>query len=251
MQPTHLEFRDLSVWYGQSKALDEITFSVPRHSVIGIVGPANSGKSTLLKTINRTLEFIDIAKTGGDVLVDGQNVKSIRNVYSLRRRIGMVFPLPVGLPMSVYDNVAYAPRRMGIHDKAQLDELVENCLRDSVLWDEVKDRLDLLGTKLSGGQQQRLTLARAFSLEPEILCLDVFSIAIDPVTTMKIEEVLMRLKERMTIVLVTNLTQQARRMADAVAFINASQLIEWGPTEQLFNNPGKELTGRYLNGEFG
>jgi phosphate transport system ATP-binding protein len=183
--------------------------------------------------------------------VDGQNVKSIKNVYSLRRRIGMVFPLPVGLPMSVYDNVAYAPRRMGIHDKAQLDELVENCLRDSVLWDEVKDRLDLLGTKLSGGQQQRLTLARALSLEPEILCLDEFSIAIDPVTTMKIEEVLMRLKERMTIVLVTNLTQQARRMADAVAFINASQLIEWGPTEQLFNNPGKELTGRYLNGEFG
>lgn len=251
MQPTHLEFRDLSVWYGQSKALDEITFSVPRHSVIGIVGPANSGKSTLLKTINRTLEFIDTARTTGEVLVESQNVKSIKNVYSLRRRIGMVFPLPVGLPMSVYDNVAYAPRRMGIHDKTQLDELVENCLRDSVLWDEVKDRLDLLGTKLSGGQQQRLTLARALSLEPEILCLDEFSIAIDPVTTMKIEEVLMRLKERMTIVLVTNLTQQARRMADAVAFINASQLIEWGPTEQLFNNPEKELTGRYLNGEFG
>ena len=251
MQPVHLEFRDLSVWYGPGKALDEITFSVPRNSVIGIVGPANSGKSTLLKTINRTLEFIDGARTTGEVLVEGQNVKSIKNVYSLRRRIGMVFPLPVGLPMSVYDNVAYAPRRMGIHDKAQLDELVENCLRDSVLWDEVKDRLDLLGTKLSGGQQQRLTLARALSLEPEILCLDEFSIAIDPVTTMKIEEVLMRLKERMTIVLVTNLTQQARRMADAVAFINASQLIEWGPTEQLFTNPGKELTGRYLNGEFG
>ena len=251
MQPVHLEFRDLSVWYGPGKALDEITFSVPRNSVIGIVGPANSGKSTLLKTINRTLEFIDGARTTGEVLVEGQNVKSIKNVYSLRRRIGMVFPLPVGLPMSVYDNVAYAPRRMGIHDKAQLDELVEKCLRDSVLWDEVKDRLDLLGTKLSGGQQQRLTLARALSLEPEILCLDEFSIAIDPVTTMKIEEVLMRLKERMTIVLVTNLTQQARRMADAVAFINASQLIEWGPTEQLFTNPGKELTGRYLNGEFG
>ena len=251
MQPVHLEFRDLSVWYGPGKALDEITFSVPRNSVIGIVGPANSGKSTLLKTINRTLEFIDGARTTGEVLVEGQNVKSIKNVYSLRRRIGMVFPLPVGLPMSVYDNVAYAPRRMGIHDKTQLDELVETCLRDSVLWDEVKDRLDLLGTKLSGGQQQRLTLARALSLEPEILCLDEFSIAIDPVTTMKIEEVLMRLKERMTIVLVTNLTQQARRMADAVAFINASQMIEWGPTEQLFNNPAKELTGRYLNGEFG
>ncbi len=251
MSPAHLELRDLSVWYGSKKALDEVSFSVPRHHVLGIVGPANSGKSSLLKTINRTLEFIDHARTEGTVLLDGENVRDIPNVYSLRRRIGMVFPLPVGLPLSIYDNVAYAPRRMGIHHKPQLDALVENCLRDAVLWDEVKDRLDLLGTKLSGGQQQRLTLARALSLEPEILCLDEFSIAIDPVTTMKIEEVLMRLKERMTIILVTNLTQQARRMADAVAFINASQLVEWGPTEQLFNQPAKELTGRYLNGEFG
>ena len=251
MHPPHLEFRNLTVRYGRKKALDNITFSVPRNSVIGIVGPANSGKSTLLKTINRTLEFIDIARTSGEVMVDSVNVQDIDNVYSLRRRIGMVFPLPVGLPMSVYDNVAYAPRRMGIHDRKQLDALVETCLRDSVLWDEVKDRLDLLGTKLSGGQQQRLTLARALSLEPEILCLDEFSIAIDPVTTMKIEEVLMRLKERMTIVLVTNLTQQARRMADAVAFINASELIEWGPTEQMFTGPQKEITGRYLNGDFG
>ena len=251
MQPIHLEFRNLTVKYGPKRALDDISFSVPRHSVIGIVGPANSGKSTLLKTINRTLEFIDIARTEGEVRIDGVNVKEVDNVYALRRRIGMVFPLPVGLPMSVYDNVAYAPRRMGIHDKKQLDELVETSLRDSVLWDEVKDRLDLLGTKLSGGQQQRLTLARALSLEPEILCLDEFSIAIDPVTTMKIEEVLMRLKERMTIVLVTNLTQQARRMADAVAFINDSELVEWGPTGQLFTAPQKEITGRYLNGDFG
>ena len=251
MHPPHLEFRNLTVRYGRKTALDDISFSVPRNSVIGIVGPANSGKSTLLKTINRTLEFIDIARTEGEVLVDSVNVRDLDNVYSLRRRIGMVFPLPVGLPMSVYDNVAYAPRRMGIHDKKLLDELVETCLRDSVLWDEVKDRLDLLGTKLSGGQQQRLTLARALSLEPEILCLDEFSIAIDPVTTMKIEEVLMRLKERMTIVLVTNLTQQARRMADAVAFINASELVEWGSTEQLFTSPNKEITGRYLNGDFG
>jgi phosphate transport system ATP-binding protein len=163
----------------------------------------------------------------------------------------MVFPLPVGLPLSVYDNVAYAPRRMGVHRKDALDAIVERCLRDSVLWDEVKDRLDLLGTRLSGGQQQRLTLARALSLDPEILCLDEFSIAIDPVTTMKIEEVLTRLKSKMTIILVTNLTQQARRMADHVAFINDSQLVEWGETEQLFSRPGKEVTGRYLNGDFG
>jgi len=249
--PPHLEFRDVSVHYGPKKALDEITMHAARHSVLGIVGPSNSGKTTLLKTINRTLEFIDSSRRDGEVLIDGEEVTSIRNVYSLRRRIGMVFPLPVGLPMSVYENVAYAPRRMGIHDKNELDQIVERCLRDSVLWDEVKDRLDLLGTRLSGGQQQRLTLARALSLSPEILCLDEFSIAIDPVTTMKIEEVLSRLKERMTIILVTNLTQQARRMADHIAFINASQLVEWGETETLFSRPQKEITGRYLNGDFG
>jgi phosphate transport system ATP-binding protein len=204
-----------------------------------------------LKTINRTIEFISGAKVVGEVFVDGEEVRAVESVYALRRRIGMVFPLPVGLPMSVYDNVAYAPRRMGIHGRAELDVIVEQCLRDSVLWDEVKDRLDLLGTRLSGGQQQRLTLARALSLSPEILCLDEFSIAIDPVTTMKIEEVLMRLRERMTIVLVTNLTQQARRMADHVAFINASELVEWGETGQIFSAPVREITGRYLNGEFG
>ena len=247
----HIEFRDVSVTYSGRTALDRISLSVPRNTILGIVGPANSGKTTLLKTINRTIEFITSAHVGGDVFVAGENVRTIRNVYALRRRIGMVFPLPVGLPMSVYDNVAYAPRRMGIHDRASLDAIVERCLRDSVLWDEVKDRLDLLGTRLSGGQQQRLTLARALSPDPEILCLDEFSIAIDPVTTMKIEEVLSRLRERMTIVLVTNLTQQARRMADHVAFINASSLVEWGETSQMFTSPEKEITGRYLNGEFG
>ncbi len=251
MTTTHLEFRDLSVSYGRHKALDEITMSVPKHTVLGIVGPANSGKTTLLKTINRTIDFIPTAVVDGEVRLSGENVADMKNVYALRRRIGMVFPLPVGLPMSVYDNVAYAPRRMGIHHKAELDEIVERCLRQSVLWDEVKDRLDLLGTRLSGGQQQRLTLARALSLGPEILCLDEFSIAIDPVTTMKIEEVLTSLKKQMTIILVTNLTQQARRMADHVAFINASQLVEWGATTQMFESPKQEITGRYLNGDFG
>jgi phosphate transport system ATP-binding protein len=247
----HLELRDVTVHYGPKKALDEISLHAARHSVLGIVGPSNSGKTTLLKTINRTLEFIEIARRDGEVLLGGEEVNRIRDVYTLRRRIGMVFPLPVGLPMSVYENVAYAPRRMGIHHKEELDAIVERCLRDSVLWDEVKDRLDLLGTRLSGGQQQRLTLARALSLDPEILCLDEFSIAIDPVTTMRIEEVLTRLKERMTIILVTNLTQQARRMADHIAFLNASQLVEWGETETLFSRPKQEITGRYLNGDFG
>jgi phosphate transport system ATP-binding protein len=247
----HIEFQDVSVCYGGKKALDELAFIIGRNSVFGIVGPANSGKTTMLKCINRTIEFTDSAKVTGTVTIDGRDVRDIKDVYGLRRRIGMVFPLPVGLPMSVYDNVAFAPRRMGISSKQDLDAIVERCLRDSVLWDEVKDRLDLLGTRLSGGQQQRLTLARALSLDPEILCLDEFSIAIDPVTTMRIEEVLARLKSRMTIILVTNLTQQARRMADRIAFINDSRLVEWGDTAKLFSNPEKEITSRYLNGEFG
>lgn len=247
----HIEFLDVSVHYGGKKALDEITLSAAKNSVLAIVGPANSGKTTLLKTLNRTIDFITSARVSGDVRINGEEVRTMKNVYALRRRIGMVFPLPVGLPLSVYDNVAYAPRRMGIHDKSELDSIVERCLRDSVLWDEVKDRLDLLGTRLSGGQQQRLTLARALSLDPELLCLDEFSIAIDPVTTMKIEEVLTRLKAKMTIILVTNLTQQARRMADKVAFINDSQLVEWGETEKMFTSPEREITGRYLNGDFG
>lgn len=248
---SHIEFRNVTVRYGQKKAVDDLTFYVPRHTIHAVVGPANSGKTTMLKCINRTIDFITSARVEGEVMISGQDVSTISNVYALRRRIGMVFPLPVGLPMSVYENVAYAPRRMGISDKTTLDEIVERCLRQSVLWDEVKDRLDLLGTRLSGGQQQRLTLARALSLSPEILCLDEFSIAIDPVTTMKIEEVLMELKSQMTIILVTNLTQQARRMADSVMFMNASELVEVGSADQMFNAPVKNITGRYLNGEFG
>ena len=186
----HIEFNNVTVRYGRSIALDDLDFKVKRNTIFGVVGPANSGKTTMLKCINRTIDFINTARVEGRVTIDGEDVNELRNVYSLRRRIGMVFPLPVGLPMSIYDNVAYGPRMAGIHDKHRLDELVERCLKQSVLWDEVKDRLKSLGTKLSGGQQQRLTLARALSLEPEILCLDEFSIAIDPVTTMKIEDVL-------------------------------------------------------------
>lgn len=247
----HIEYNNVTVRYGDDIALDDIDLEIQEKEVFSIVGPANSGKTTFLKCINRTIDLITGTSVDGKILVSGEDVAEMSNVYALRRRIGMVFPLPVGLPMSIYDNVAYGPRRRGVSDKGELDEIVERCLKDSVLWDEVKDRIDMLGTKLSGGQQQRLTLARALSLEPEILCLDEFSIAIDPVTTMKIEEVLSGLKKKMTIILVTNLTQQARRMADHVAFFNASELVEWGETEKLFENPEKEITGRYLNGEFG
>ena len=164
----------------------------------------------------------------------------------------MVFPLPVGLPLSVYDNVAYAPRMAGVHDRDELDALVETCLRQAALWDEVKDRLRLLGTKLSGGQQQRLTIARALSHRPEILCLNRFSIAVDPVTTMKIEDVLVELKRNITIVVVTNLVQQAHRLADRVAFLNSSRVIEVGPTDVIFSeHPASPMTFDYVRGHFG
>jgi phosphate transport system ATP-binding protein len=242
----------VTVKYGTKAALQDITLEIPRHQIFGIIGPANSGKTTLLKCINRTIDFVTGVTVDGEVLVDGENVFSVRNVYDLRRQIGMVFPLPVGLPMSVYDNVAYAPRMAGMRDRAELNALVEKCLRQAALWDEVKDRLHMLGTKLSGGQQQRLTIARALSHRPKILCLDEFSIAVDPVTTMKIEDVLIVLKREMTIVLVTNLVQQAHRLADQVAFINSSRLVEVGPAGVIFSeHPREQMTFEYVRGHFG
>lgn len=253
MEP-HIRFNDVNVCYGDHIALRDITLAIPRHEIFGIIGPANSGKTTLLKCINRTIDFVTTSKVRGEVVVDDQDVLRLRKkrlIYDLRRRVGMVFPLPVGLPMSVYDNVAYAPRRAGLFNRDELDALVEKCLRQAMLWDEVKDRMKTLGTKLSGGQQQRLTLARALSLRPDVLCLDEFSIAIDPVTTMKIEDVLIELKKEMTIVLVTNLVQQAHRLADQTAFFNDSRLIEVGPTAKMFEEPDNKLTYDYVTGGFG
>lgn len=260
----HVQLENVNVHYGSTVALRDISLVIPKRQIFGIIGPANSGKTTLLKCINRTIDFTPSARVTGLVTLDDQDVfeigrswfsrggnSHIRNVHELRRRVGMVFPLPVGLPLTVYDNVAYAPRRSGMHDRGELDELVERCLRQAMLWDEVKDRLDLLGTRLSGGQQQRLTLARALSNRPEILCLDEFSIAIDPVTTMKIEDVLVELKNEMTIVLVTNLVQQAHRLADHTAFFNNSRLIEVGETEKIFERPDNQLTLEYVTGAFG
>ena len=246
-----IQIHNLSVSYANKPALRDISLEIPANQIFGIIGPANSGKTTLLKCINRTIDFIGTAKVEGQVLLGDQDVASVANVYELRRRIGMVFPLPVGLPLSVYDNVAYAPRMAGIKRRGELDTLVEKCLRQAALWDEVKDRLELLGTKLSGGQQQRLTLARALSLRPDVLCLDEFSIAIDPVTTMKIEEVLLDLRQDMTIVLVTNLVQQARRLAQQTAFLNNSRLIEVGETKQIFTKPANQLTYDYVTGNIG
>jgi phosphate transport system ATP-binding protein len=248
----HIEFRNVAAFYGRKEVLRNLSFSVPRNTVLGVIGPANSGKTTLLKIINRTLDFIDGAHFTGDVLIDNQSINKMSDPNALRRRIGMVFPLPVGLPLTIYENVVYAPRRMGISGKAELDEIVERCLRQAVLWDEVKDRLSMLGTRLSGGQQQRLTLARALSLSPEILCLDEFSIAIDPVTTMRIEDVLKQLRKDLTIILVTNLVQQARRLADNTLFLWRGDLIELSPTDLAFSEkPKDQRTYDYVNGVFG
>ena len=242
----------MTVRYGQRTALKEVSLFARRGEILGIIGPSNSGKTTLLKAINRTLDFIPGAKMEGRVLVEGLSVKEIKNVHALRRKVGMVFPLPVGLPISIYDNVAFAPRMAGIRGKAVLDVLVERCLRQAALWDEVKDRLRSLGTKLSGGQQQRLTIARALSHKPEILCLDEFSIAVDPVTTMRIEDVLVDLKKDITIILVTNLVQQARRLADSVAFFNQGKLIEFDRADVIFGeSPREKMTFDYVRGHFG
>lgn len=248
----HIVFRNVTVSYRGKTALDDVSLEIPEHQIFGIIGPSNSGKTTLLKCINRMIDFVPGVRVRGQVVVGGEDVFRTRDVYDLRRRIGMVFPLPVGLPMSVYDNVAYAPRMAGMRDRAELDTLVEKCLRQAALWDEVKDRLPQLGTRLSGGQQQRLTIARALSHRPEILCLDEFSIAVDPVTTMKIEDVLLELKRNMTIVLVTNLVQQAHRLADTVAFFNSSRLIEVAPTGVIFSeHPANQMTFEYVRGHFG
>jgi phosphate transport system ATP-binding protein len=247
-----VEVENLRLSYGPKEVIHSISFHIEPNEILGIIGPAQSGKTSLLRCINRTIDFTASAKVSGVIKVDGQNVRAMRNVYELRRKIGMVAPLPVGLPLSIYDNVAFAPRTSGMRNKADLDGLVEKCLRQAALWDEVKDRLDSLGTKLSGGQQQRLTIARALSHQPEILCLDEFSIAIDPVTTMRIEDVLKELKREMTIILVTNLVQQARRLAARTMFLWNGEIIELDTTEVMFSDKAKDKrTYEYVNGIFG
>ncbi len=247
-----IEAAGLRVRYGSREALKGISFDVRRHEILAIIGPAQSGKTTLLRTFNRTIDDVRGAVVTGSVKVDGEDVRTIADVFALRRKVGMVAPLPVGLPMSIFDNVAFAPRMAGIRDRRDLEARVERCLSQAALWDEVKDRLDSLGTKLSGGQQQRLTIARALSHEPEILCLDEFSIAIDPVTTMRIEDVLRDLRDRMTIVLVTNLVQQARRLADRTLFLLNGEIIELDRTDAVFSDrTADRRTYEYVNGIFG
>lgn len=246
-----LSVERLSIRYGKQVALKDVSFNVESNEILGIIGPAGAGKTSMLRALNRTLETVPGAVMTGTVKLDGLDTRGMRQVSDVRRRVGMVAPLPVGLPMSIYDNVAFASRMVGIKDKATLDQKVETCLRQAALWDEVKDRLPDLGTRLSGGQQQRLTIARALSHDPEVLCLDEFSIAIDPVTTMRIEDVLKELKEKMAIILVTNLTQQARRLARRTGFILDGELVELADSDVIFDAASDPRTRAYVAGEFG
>ena len=249
---TKVSVRGLRVSYGAKEALRGVDLDVREHEIFGIIGPANSGKTTFLRALNRMEEFDPAMKVEGTVLFGGHDISTVRNVFALRRRIGVVFPLPVGLPLSIYENVAFGPRLAGIRRRSELDEIVERCLTRAALWDEVKDRLNALGSLLSGGQQQRLTIARALSQDPDLLLLDEFSIAVDPVTTMRIEDVLKELKQEITIILVTNLVQQARRLAERTAFFLNGELIEVGQTEDFFTGPVLDSRTRdYVEGRFG
>jgi phosphate transport system ATP-binding protein len=250
--PVKLEVRDLTISYGSTPALSDVSLDIREHEIFGIIGPANAGKTSFLKALNRMDMFNSNMHVNGKILFNGLDIRHLRNVYALRSRIGVVFPLPVGLPMTIYDNVALAPRLSGMKNKTDLDVIVERCLTRAALWDEVKDRLTSLGSLLSGGQQQRLTIARALSQEPEVLMLDEFSIAVDPVTTMRIEDVLKELKQEMTIILVTNLVQQARRLASRTAFFLSGECVEIGATEDLFTGEVKDPRTRdYIEGRFG
>jgi phosphate transport system ATP-binding protein len=247
-----IEIKNLSVNYGGKDVIKNLNLDIFQNEVLAIIGPANSGKSSLLRCLNRMIDFNPQANKTGDVLLDGENIYADEDSTFLRRRIGMVSPLPVGLPMSIRENVTYAPRMAGCKDKAELDFIMEDCLKKAALWDEVKDRLDGLATKLSGGQQQRLTIARALSHHPEVLCLDEFSIAIDPVTTMKIEAVLHELKKNMTIVMVTNVINQAKRLGDRTAMMLHGEVLDLDVNERIFGGfVNDERTKHYIEGLFG
>ena len=247
-----IEFDHYTLAYGADTVLSDITLAVPRNGVLAIFGPAGSGKSGLLRSINRMAELEPGERHTGDVRVDGKSVFGADvSLPELRRRAAMVFAQPVALPMSIYDNVSYGLRLAGQHDRRRLDEAVERALRASTLWDEVKDRLDTLGLNLSGGQQQRLSIARALALEPEMLLLDAPTAALDPISTGKIEDMLIDLKEHYTIVIVPHSIQQASRVSDNAAFFLRGTCVEYGPSNQIFVAPRDKRTEDYVTGRFG
>lgn len=244
--------RNLALWYGDNKALKEVSISIPEKSITAFIGPSGCGKSTFLKTLNRMNDLIPSVKIEGTVEYAGKNIfdPSV-DVNELRREIGMVFQKPNPFPMSIYDNIAYGPRTHGITNKARLDEIVEKSLRDAAIWEEVKDRLKKNALGLSGGQQQRLCIARALAVEPKVLLMDEPTSALDPISTSRIEELAEELKEKYTIVMVTHNMQQAVRISDYTAFFLLGELVEFGETEKIFSQPIDKRTEDYITGRFG
>ena len=243
---------DLCLWYGSTQALKHIGISIPEKSITALIGPSGCGKSTFLKTLNRMNDLVPGVKITGRVEYDGRDIYAPGvDVNELRRDVGMVFQKPNPFPMSVYDNIAYGPRTHGIRNRAKLDDIVERSLRDAAIWDEVKDRLKKSALGLSGGQQQRLCIARALAVEPKVLLMDEPTSALDPISTAKIEELAISLKERYTIIIVTHNMQQAVRISDRTAFFLLGELGECGETEQLFDQPPDKRTEEYITGRFG
>ena len=244
--------KDLCLWYGSAQALKNVNISIPEKSITALIGPSGCGKSTFLKTLDRMNDLIPGVKITGLVEYGGQDIFAPSvDVSELRRRIGMVFQKPNPFPMSIYDNVAYGPRTHGVTARAELDGIVERSLRDAAIWDEVKDRLKKSALGLSGGQQQRLCIARALAVEPEVLLMDEPTSALDPISTSKIEELALQLKEKYTIIIVTHNMQQAARISDYTAFFLLGELIEFGKTEELFAQPKDKRTEDYITGRFG
>jgi phosphate transport system ATP-binding protein len=244
--------RGFSLFFGRFQALRSVSLDVPRHCILGIIGPAGSGKTSFLRAVNRLNEISPGSHVEGRLLLDGEDVyHPAVDPVALRKRVGMVFALPVPLPMSVYENVVYGPRLSGVRNRRQLDAIVETSLTQAFLWDEVKDRLRTNGLRLSGGQQQRLCLARVLAMQAEVILLDEPCSGLDPISTARIEEALVRLKARHTIVLVTNNTKQAARVADETAFFLMGEMVEHGPTAQIFTRPRDSRTEAYVTGRFG
>ena len=246
-----IKIRNMDLYYGDFHALKNINMDIEKHQITAFIGPSGCGKSTFLKSLNRMNDLVPNCKITGEILCQNEDIYGHIDVNALRKKVGMVFQKPNPFPMSIYDNVAYGPRTHGIKNKKQLDEIVINALKNAAIYDEVKDRLHTSALRLSGGQQQRLCIARALAVEPEILLMDEPTSALDPISTSRIEDLVMELKKKYTIIMVTHNMQQAARISDKTAFFLLGEVIEYGDTEQIFNSPKDQRTEDYITGRFG
>lgn len=246
-----IEIKSLNLYYDDFKALKNINITIPNHEITAFIGPSGCGKSTLLKSLNRMNDLVENCRIEGEIYLDGENVFAIQDVVQLRKKVGMVFQKPNPFPMSIYNNIAYGPKTHGITDKKKSDAIVQKSLEQAAIWDEVKDRLHHSALELSGGQQQRICIARALAIEPEVLLMDEPTSALDPISTAKIEELILELKKKYTIVIVTHNMQQALRISDQTAFFLLGEMVEMNRTSTLFSNPKDSRTENYITGRFG